>query len=186
MVQNDKSQILRYLVSVRIHDKPLTMLVDTGSSISIIPEEMAEQVYYPKVDTGEAKTNNNFQYFNGNPVEQTGVLRTVIELNNWKVEGAELMITPREQNKMPLLAADLIRRLGLKLTQAVEAPPQHAKGQKQISNVNPDLQTKSQAEFKNLFSRQGKKITLSEQNSNNHSKQYNKKVVGYLSHSKTM
>ncbi len=117
---------------------------------------MAEQVYDPKLDTWEAKTNNNFQDFNGNPVEQTAVLKTVIELNSWKVEGADLMITPKEQNKIPLRGADLSRSLGLKLTQAVEAPPQHVKGQKQTSNINPELKTKFQSEFKNLFSRQGK------------------------------
>ncbi len=113
-------------------------------------------MYDPEVDIWESKTTNKFQDFNGNQVEEMGLLKTDIELNNWKVKGAELMITPKNQNKMPLLGAYLIRRLGLKITQATEAPNPCTTGQERISNVNPDLKAKLYAEFKNLFSRQGR------------------------------
>ncbi len=156
MVKGPEHKIMRYWTRVYIHDKPVTMLVDTGSPISIVPEEIAEQIFDPKRDNWEKQDANIFQDFNGNPVQQVGVLQTDIELNSWKVQKAKLLITPRGQSKTPLLGADLIRRLGLRLTQAVEGPKQLNPGQNNISNINTDLKTQVQAEFKDLFERKGK------------------------------
>ncbi len=122
MVQSGKQQILRYWARVYIHDRPVTMLVDTGSPISIIPQETAEEVFDPKLDQWEKGVTNIFQDYNGNPVEQVGTLQTDVELNSWRVQKARFLITPKEQNKTPLLGADLIRSVGLKLTQEVEPP----------------------------------------------------------------
>ncbi len=84
MMKGPENQIMRYWAEVYIHNKPITMLVDTGSPISIIPEETAEQVFDPELDNWEKQSSNIFQDFNGNPVQQAGVLQTDLELNSWK------------------------------------------------------------------------------------------------------
>ncbi len=76
-------------------------------------------------------------------------------LNEWKAEKVELLITPKDQNNMPLLGADVIKKLGLRLTQQKRS---NTAGQKTISNLSEreDLKTKIRREFPTLFSRQGK------------------------------
>ncbi len=155
MMKGREQQIMRYWARVYIQDKPVTMLVDTGSPISIIPEETAEQIFDPKWDKWEKEASNIFRDFNGKPVQQVGVLQTDIELNSWKVQKARLLITPRDQNKTPLLGADLIRRLGP--THKSSRGPETAKtGQTNIWNINTYLKSQMQAEFKNLFQSTGK------------------------------
>ena len=112
---------------------------------------MAEKVFNPEKDKWDCEKSNIYQDFNGNPVEQAGVLQTDVQLNSWKVQKAKLLITPKEQNNTPLLGADLIRRLGLRLTQAVAESTTPKAGQNSISNINTDLKTKMQSQFKSLF-----------------------------------
>ncbi len=57
---------------------------------------------------------------------------------------------------MPLLGADLIRRLGLRLTQAVETTNRQKTGQNKIANITSDLKTLMKTEFKGLLERQGR------------------------------
>ena len=132
MVQSGIQQTLRYWARVYIHDIPVTMLVDTSSPISNLPQETAEEVFNPKLDQWGKVATNIFQDYYGNPVEQVGTLQTDVELNSWRVQKARLLITPKEQNKTPLLGAALIRSLGLKLTQ--DEPPK--KSVRQTINLN--------------------------------------------------
>ena len=83
---------------------------------------------------------------------------TDLWLNEWKAERVELLITPKDQNNMPLLGADLIKKLGLCLTQQQFSQTSHKTGPKTISNIqgNDDLKTKMRKDFPNLFCRQGK------------------------------
>ncbi len=156
MVNRADNQVMRYWACVCINNNPITMLVDTGSPISIIPEEVAEKVFNPEKDKWECQKSSINQKLKGNPVEQAGVLQTDVQLNSWKVQKARLLITPKERNNTPLLGADLIRRLGLRLTQTVDESITPKAGQNSISNINTDLKTKMQSKFKSLFTRQGK------------------------------
>ncbi len=89
----------------------------------------------------------NFQNFNGNPVEQLGTWTTTIEFNEWKTE-AKLLVVPDDGGRTPLLGADLIKKLGLKLIQNKK------KGQSETkNNVNKDESHKSvlKQKLKKLF-----------------------------------
>ncbi len=49
------NQIMRCRAKVDIHNKPITRLVDTGSPISIIPGEIAEQILNPNWMNGRRR-----------------------------------------------------------------------------------------------------------------------------------
>ena len=82
MVNKADNQIMRYWACAYINNTPLTMMVDTGSPISIIPDELAEKVFNLENENWERETSNIYQDFNGNPVEQAGVLQTDVDLNS--------------------------------------------------------------------------------------------------------
>ncbi len=124
------------------------MMVDTGSPISIISEKQMQELFNRKWDKWDTAKNQNFQDFNG---KQLGTWTTTIELNEWKTD-AKLLVVPDDGGRAPLLGADLIKTLGLKLIQNKK------KGQsKSINNLNKDESHKStiKQKFKELFDRTG-------------------------------
>ncbi len=124
-----KQKTPRFTVDIDVGKHELKFMVDTGSPVSFIDEESAEnlvkQTKAKRRALTESEKKEKYSDFNGNAVECTSKLIIDMKYGEWTAKGAKLYVLGQKQTKCRLLGADIMAQLGLTL---VQKPAQNAVG----------------------------------------------------------
>ena len=120
--------------TLSVNDVPIKFIIDSGSSVTLIPQKLFE-------DTSEVtKLNTNYKDVNDNKIEFRGQTLATVKTNNTTLQ-LPLLIT--KANLTPLMGLDWMNRLGIALNTTTEDV--------KIHNIKLDETRKKILKLKNEF-----------------------------------
>ena len=93
------------------------VMVDSGSSTSIVTEQMAKDIEARDSNTWWSRITNpvKLKSFTDTPIKNLGTLYCDIEFNDWKAGRADIIFVPNKHRA--IIGRDLFKPLGIQLTQ---------------------------------------------------------------------
>ena len=105
------------------------VMVDSGSSTSIVTEQMAKDIEARDSNTWWSRTTNpvKLKSYTDTPIKNLGTLYCDIECNGWKAGRADIIVVPNKHRA--IVGRDLFKPLGKQLKQ-------HDSPKSSVKNVN--------------------------------------------------
>ena len=134
------------------------VMVDSGSSTSIVTEQMAKDIEARDSKTWWSRTTNpvKLMSYTNAPIKNLGTLYCDIECNGWKAGRADIIVVPKKHRA--IVGRDLFKPLGIQLTQN-DSPTSTSKS---INSINilqtPTIKEEVAIKYKNLTTRIGRSI----------------------------
>ena len=93
------------------------VMVDSGSSTSIVTEQMAKEIEARDSNTWWSRTTNPVQLksYTNTPITNLGTLNSDIECNGWRAGRPDLIVVPKKHRA--IVGRDLFKPLGIHLKQ---------------------------------------------------------------------
>ena len=133
------------------------VMVDSGSSTSIVTEPMAKDIEARDSNTWWSRTTNpvKSKSYTDTPIKNLGTLYCDIECNGWKTRRADIIIVVPNKHRA-VVGRDLFRPLGLQLKQH-GSPTSTSKNNDSIDNPQPlTIKEEIATKYENLTTRIGR------------------------------
>ena len=134
------------------------VMVDSGSSTSIVTERMAKDIEARDSNTWWSRTTNPVQLksYTDTPIKNLGTLYCDIECNGWKAGRADILVVPNKHRA--IIGRDMFKPLGIQLTQH-ESPTSTGKNINSIDTPQtPTIKAEIAIKYKKLTSRIGRSL----------------------------
>ena len=132
------------------------VMVDSGSSTSIVTEQMAKDIEARDSNTWWSRTTNpmKLKSYTDTPIKNLGTLYCDIECNGWKAGRGDIIVVPNKHRA--IVGRDLFKPLGIQLKQH-DSPTSTGKNINSIDNPQPlTLKEEIATKYKNLTTRIGR------------------------------
>ena len=134
------------------------VMVDSGSSTSIVTEQMAKDIEARDSNTWWSRTTNpvKLKSCTDTPIKNLGTLYCDIECNGWKAGRADIIVVPNKHRA--IVGRDLFKPLGIQLKQH-DSPKSTGKNVNSIDiPQTPTIKEEVAIKYKNLTTRVGRSI----------------------------
>ena len=133
-------------------------MADSGSSTSIVTEQMAKDIEARDSNTWWSRTKNpvKLKSYTDHPIKNLGTLYCDIECNSWKAGRADIIVVPNKHRA--IVGRDLFKPLGIQLKQH-DSPRSTGKNVNSIDiPQTPTIKEKVAIKYNNLTTRIGRSV----------------------------
>ena len=158
MLSPEKDKTTSAKLEIQYGNSKNWVMVDSGSSASLVTERMAKEIAERDSNTWWSHTTNPVQLgsYTNDPIHNKGTLYSDIQCNGWNAGQADLIVVPNSHRA--IIGRDLFQALGITLQQQ---DPTNLEG-KTINNISAPstcpIKQEIAIKYKNLTNRIGRSV----------------------------